>query len=174
MGFSTTKAPVNAYDLAHQLSAEVKRLLREVAADGFAVYCCGSRQAPCALVASYQWENYVDLVTIRSFERVTAARVPAAHRSRVDVFAPDVVVWAYEGSPQCALPALLDLLHPEHPDAPRSVYPAPPSLRIPREEQRPMTVRFPPPGRVQVRARRLESAMAAMAAGVPAPRRRPA
>jgi hypothetical protein len=54
--------------------------------DGFALCCCGPRAAPFALVAAYQWEDYVDLVTIRCFDRVTTARVPAPRHGRVDVF----------------------------------------------------------------------------------------
>ena len=42
------------------LPTEVERLLCEVVADGFVVYCCGPRAAPFALVAAYQWEDYVD------------------------------------------------------------------------------------------------------------------
>ena len=49
------------------LPTEVERLLLEVVADGFVVYCCGPRAAPFALVAAYQWDDYVDLVTIRCF-----------------------------------------------------------------------------------------------------------
>ena len=75
--------------------------------------------------------HYVDLATIRCFDWITAARVPAPHRGRIDVFAPEVVVWAYEGPPQRALQALLDLVHPKHPDAPATACPAPPALRIP-------------------------------------------
>ncbi len=142
------------------LPAEVERLLCEVVADGFVVYCCGPRAAPFALVAAYQWEDYVDLVTIRCFDRVTTARVPAPHHGRVDVFTPEVVVWAYEGPPQRALRALLDLIHPrQHPRAPARVHPAPPSLCVPRAEQRPMTIQFPPPGRAGMRAARLAAAM---------------
>ena len=100
-------------------------------ADGFVVYCCGPKAAPFALVAAYQWADYVDLVTIRCFDRVTTARVPAPHHGRFDVLAPQVVVWACEGPPQRALRALLDLIHPQHPDAPARAYPAPPSLHIP-------------------------------------------
>ncbi len=141
------------------LSTEVQRLLCEVVADGFVVYCCGPKAAPFALVAAYQWADYVDLVTIRCFDRVTTARVPAPHHGRVDVLAPQVVVWAYEGPPQRALRALLDLIHPQHPDAPAGAYPAPPSLHIPRVEQRPMTIQLPPPGRTARRAARLAAAM---------------
>lgn len=135
---------------------EVERLLLDVLDDGFAVCCCGPKAAPTALVAADEWPHYVDLVTIRDFDRIVAARTPK-HAS-VDVFAPETVAWAYEGSPQEALRALLGLLHPQHPDAPRGEYPAPPSLLIRRAEQRPMTVRLPPPGRTAVRARRLARA----------------
>lgn len=139
----------------------VERLLLDVVADGFVLYCCGPRTAPFGLVASYQWDDYVDLVTIRSVDRITAARVPAPQHERIDVFAPAVTVWTYEGPPQCALRALLDLVHPQHPYAPASPYPAPPSLHIPRADQRPMTVRFPPPAQAGARAARLAAAMAA-------------
>jgi hypothetical protein len=138
------------------LASEVEGLLVDVVADGFVVYCCGPRAAPNALVASYEWEHCLDVLTIRDFDRVTAARLPT--RGRVDVFAPEVVVWAYEGPPQPALRALLDLVHPAHPDAPTAEFPAPPSLYIPRAQQRPMTIRFPSSGRLGARATRLRSA----------------
>ncbi|MGH3777488.1 MAG: hypothetical protein ACRDRR_17475 [Pseudonocardiaceae bacterium] len=141
------------------LPPEIEQLLVDVVADGFAVYCCGPRAAPLALVAAYQWEDFVDLATIRCFDRVTTARVPAPQRRRIDVFAPETVVWAYQGSPQRALRALLDLVHPQHPDAPASTYPAPPALRIPRAEQRPMTIRLPARGRAGTRATRLSEAV---------------
>ena len=141
------------------LAPEIEGLLVEVVADGFTVHCCGPRTAPRALVASYRWEDYVDLATIRRFERVTTARVPVPRCGRIDVFAPATVVWAYEGHPQRALRALLDLVHPQHPDAPTSAYPAPPAMCIARAEQRPMTIRLPPPGRARTRATRLAAAL---------------
>lgn len=144
------------------LPPEVEQLLLDVVADGFVVYCCGPIAEPFGLVASYWWEDYVDLVVIRCVDRVTAARVPAPRHKLIDVFAPEVAVWTYEGSPQCALRALLNLVHPHHPYAPASPYPAPTSLHIPRAEQRPMTVRLPPPGRAGRRAARLAAAMAAV------------
>jgi hypothetical protein len=61
------------------LPSDVERLLLDVVADGFVVYCCGPKAAPTALVAVYQWQDYVDLVTIRHFERVTTARIPPLH-----------------------------------------------------------------------------------------------
>jgi hypothetical protein len=141
------------------LPLEVERLLLGVVADGFLLHCCGPKAAPFALVASYQWKGYVDLVTIRRFDWITTARVCVPPRRRVDVFAPEAVVWAYKGPPQWALRALLELVHPEHPKAPASAYPAPTSLHIPRTEQRPMAIRFPPPGRASIRAARLMAAM---------------
>lgn len=48
---------------------------------------------------------------LRDFERITPARVPT-RGSRVDIFAPETVVWAYEGPPRQALRALLGLVHP--------------------------------------------------------------
>lgn len=80
-------------------------------------------------------------------------------RDRVDIFAPEVVVWAYEGPPQQALRALLELVHPAHPDAPVGEYPAPPGLHVPRAQQRPMAIQPLSPGRARVRAARLASAM---------------
>ena len=137
------------------LPLELEHLLVDVVADGFVLYCCGPIAAPHALVASYQWKDFVDLVTIRSFEQIATARVPVPQHGRVDVFAPEAVVWAYEGPPRWALRALLDLVPPQHPGAPTFAYPAPPSLHIPRTEQRPMTIRFPPPGQAGMRAVRL-------------------
>jgi hypothetical protein len=134
----------------------VEGLLLDVVADGFTVYCCGPRAAPAALAASYEWEDCVDHLTIRRWEQVTAARLPKL--GRVDVFAPEVVVWAYEGPAECTLRALLTLVHPQHPDAPTGVHPAPRSLQVPRHEQRPMTIRLPLASRAGVRAARLATA----------------
>ena len=150
----TTVAPPEwQRDPSAGLPPAVERLLMDLVADGFAVYCCGDRSVPTALVASYEWPDYVDIATIRDFDRITTARVPK--QGKVDVFAPEVVVWAYEGPAERALRALLDLVHPEHPDAPSVAYPAPRSLHIPRAEQRPMAIRPPAPGRAGVRAARL-------------------
>jgi hypothetical protein len=135
------------------LSPEVEGLLLDVVADGFVVYCCGPLAAPNALVASYQWAHCMDLLTIQDFERIAVARVPT--RGKVDVFAPEAVVWVYEGPPQYALRALLDLVHPAHPDAPNTEYPAPSSLHIPRAQQRPMTIRLPLPELASARGTRI-------------------
>jgi hypothetical protein len=139
------------------LPVGVEQLLVEVVADGFTVYCCGPKAAPHALVAAYEWEHWVDLLTIGDFNRVTTARLPI--RGTVDIFAPKVVVWAYEGSPQRALRAVLELVHPAHPDAPTSEYPAPAGLHVPRAQQRPMTIRLPSPRLARARANRLATAL---------------
>lgn len=115
------------------LPGVVEELLIQVVSDGFTLCCCGPKTAPSALVASYEWEHrYVDLLTIRDFDRVTTARV--LKRDAVDIFAPGFVVWAYEGPPQQVLRALLDLVHPTHPHAPTVAYPAPASLHVPRTQ----------------------------------------
>jgi hypothetical protein len=138
-----------------ELPPVVEQLLLEVVADGFTVYCCGPRTAPTALAASYKWPDYVDHLTIRSCERVTAARVPKL--DRVDLFAPEVVVWSYEGPAEHTVRALLNLVHPQHPDAPIEIYPAPRTLLLPRHEQRPMTIRLPSASRIGARGARLAS-----------------
>ncbi|HEX4100681.1 MAG TPA: hypothetical protein VHY21_09075 [Pseudonocardiaceae bacterium] len=74
---------------AHLLTV-VEELLLEVVADGFTVYCCGPKAAPNALVAAYEWDHHLDLLTIRDFTRVTTARVPK--RDTMDIFAPQVAV----------------------------------------------------------------------------------
>jgi hypothetical protein len=63
------------------------------------ITCCLDGQAND--VACYEWEHCVDLVTIRNVNQVTTARVPA--RDKVDIAAPEMVVWAYLGPPQQAL-----------------------------------------------------------------------
>ncbi|MGH3765709.1 MAG: hypothetical protein ACRDS0_29195 [Pseudonocardiaceae bacterium] len=136
-----------------ELPPEVEQLLLDVVADGFTVYCCGPRSAPTALAASYDWADYVDHLVIRSCDRVVAARVPKL--GRVDVFAPEVVVWAYEGPAESTMRALLNLVHPHHPDAPTKVYPAPRSLHVPRQQQRPMSIQLPPATQAGARAARL-------------------
>jgi hypothetical protein len=135
----------------------VEELLVDVVTDGFTLYCCGHKLAPNALVAAYEWEQYVDLLTIRDFSRVTTARVPK--RGAENIFAPEVAVWAYESAPQQAIRALLGLMHPAHPHAPIAEFPAPAGLHVPRSQQRPMTIRPPSLGHATVRADRLATAI---------------
>ncbi len=114
----------------------VEQLLVEVVADGFVLYCCGPRAAPNALVATYEWDHHMDLLTVRDFDWVITARVPTKGRA-VDIFAPEVVVWAYEGPPLPALRALLGLVHPAHSAAPTVEHPAPEGLHVPRASRPP-------------------------------------
>ncbi len=140
-------------DHVTDLPPVVEKLLLDFVADGFTVYCCGPKTAPTALAASYHWADCVDHLVLRSCDRITAARLPTL--GRVDLFAPEVVVWAYEGPAECTMRALLNLVHPQHPDAPTAPYPAPCSLRVPRHEQRPMTIRLPSASQAGARAARL-------------------
>jgi hypothetical protein len=155
------------------LPTMVEELLVEVVADGFTLYCCGPKSAPNALVACYEWGHHacLDLLIVRDFGRVITARVPTG--SAVDVFTPEVVVWAYEGPPQLALRALLSLVHPAHPDAPTVEYPAPAGLHVPRIQQRPMTIKLPSPGRARVRAARLAATVPIHSDAAPGGRSRP-
>ena len=63
-----------------ELPPAVEQLLLDVVADGFTVYCCGPRTGPMALAASYEWDDYVDHLTIRSCDLVAAARFPKLAR----------------------------------------------------------------------------------------------
>lgn len=145
--------PARAVSSGAALPPDAERLLVALLVEGFTAYCCGPKVAPRALLAAYAWPRWVDLVTIRDFDRITAARVP--RRGTVDIFAPEVMVWAYEGPPQQVLPALLELVHPAHPDAPAVEVPASRGLWIPRAEQRPMSIRLPSALHAGTRARRL-------------------
>lgn len=138
----------------HELSGAVGLLLAALRDDGFIAYCCGPKDGPTALVAAYEWPDYVDVVTIRDFDaHIAAARAPLD--GPVDVFALEEAVWSYQGPAEATLRALLDLPHPDHPDSPRVVFPAPESLRVPRAEQRPMTIKLADPDRAGRRAARL-------------------
>ena len=43
-------------------------VVEELVADRFTLNCCGPKTAPNALVASYEWDHYFDLLTIRDEE----------------------------------------------------------------------------------------------------------
>jgi hypothetical protein len=145
--------------LPPELAEQFDRLL----ADGFRVWCCGRKSDPNALLASYDWDGYVDLATMTApeFEVVTTARV--VRRGTVDVFDPKTVVWAFQGAADDALRSLLDLVHPDHPAAPRFEHPAPPAMVIPPDLQRPTSIRIPSAGAAGVRAVRLAALMKAPA-----------
>jgi hypothetical protein len=150
-------AGLSCGDGGQNLPPAVEHLLRDIVADGFVRYCCGPRTAPVALLACYHWPGHTDLLTIRTFDRITAARAPKPHGQPIDIFHPQQVVWAYHGPAEPALRALLDLVHPDHPDAPTTPFPAPTALHIPRHQQRPLTIQLPHPDQRTTRATRLTS-----------------
>jgi hypothetical protein len=123
--------------------AETYEAFAALRAAGFTAYCCGDRHAPCVLVAAYDWEEgYVDVVTMRGADRVTAARLP----NGLDIFAPHQAVWHYMGALEPAVAAMLRLPPPGHPDAPITEYQAPLTLFVSSREQRTMTIK---PGRTK-------------------------
>ncbi|MGH3793400.1 MAG: hypothetical protein ACRDSP_00775 [Pseudonocardiaceae bacterium] len=144
-------------DAGALMTPQLEQLHRDLVEEGFIRYCCGPRDNPAALLAYYEWPGYVDLVTIRTYERITAARVPKP----VDVFAPQLAVWAYEGPAEPTLRALLHLVHPAHPGAPTRTFPAPSALHVPGEQQRPLTIRQPTPAQRATRVTRLAKAILA-------------
>ncbi|WP_156893669.1 hypothetical protein [Actinokineospora enzanensis] len=133
--------------------SEIDDLLRAVVADGFTVYLCGGADQPEAIVATYAWEHHVDFVVIKDAHDVTAAR--ARQTPDWDVFTAETVVWSYHGHARWALRAILDLLPPDHPDAPDEEYPAPTGIRLDADQLGGMSVRAPRPGLVARRAMRL-------------------
>lgn len=135
---------------------EVDDLLRAVVADGFTVFLCGGQRQPEAIVATYTWAEHVDFVVIKDRHDVAAAR--ARQTPDWDVFAPDKVIWSYHGHARWALRAILDLPHPDDPDAPDDEHPAPAALLVPEEYLRSVSVRSPRPGLVARRAMRLRLA----------------
>ncbi len=144
-----------------RLTPELAQLHREIVEDGFVRYCCGPRDNPRVLLAYYEWPVFVDLVTIRSYERITAARIPKQDGGPVDVFDPELAVWAYEGPAEPTLRALLRLPHPAHPGSPTQTFPAPPALRVEQRAQRPLSIKLPAPEQRNARAVRLAKAMIA-------------
>jgi hypothetical protein len=130
----------------------IEDLFRAVVNDGFTVYCCGLKDDPTALIAFYEWDDYVDVVTVPQEGPAAAARLARP----VDVLdPPPAAVWTWEGDPEPAIWALLRLAHPDRFDAPAEAVPTPAALRVPRELQRPMSIRMPPAGKAGVRADRL-------------------
>jgi hypothetical protein len=149
-------------------SVDIDELLEEFARDGFSLYLCGGRTQPTVIVGVYEWENYVDIVNIRGENRVTAARVPRSES--LDIFAPETIVWFYQGNVALTLKAILPLVHPDHPDAPLTTHAPPNDLHVPRAEQRPLTIRRADPHRAAARAVRLAASIPEMQS--PEPQRR--
>jgi hypothetical protein len=121
-----------------QLS-EAYEAIASIARAGFTHYYCGGIRNPHAIVATFAWQGYTDIVNIRGMDRVAAARVP--HYAGMDIFAPSRIVWHYLGSVEWAVRAMLRLVPPDHPEAPTEEYPAPLWLFVPAEELRSLAVR---------------------------------
>jgi hypothetical protein len=88
-----THAPLRAVRAASRFSASgqavlpavVEEPLAEVGADGHPVllWC---RTTPSDLVASYEWDHYIDLIIIRDFNQITTTRAPKRGTVAHDVF----------------------------------------------------------------------------------------
>lgn len=136
-----------------QQDESVTDLFRALVNEGFTVCCCGPEGDPTALVAWYQWDEHVDVVTVPQGGGPAAAARLARPADPLDP--PPTAVWTWEGDPESAIWALLRLAHPDHPDAPDMAARTPAPLRVPPELQLPTTVRDPAPGIAEARADRL-------------------
>ncbi|MGH3628725.1 MAG: hypothetical protein ACRDRL_14990 [Sciscionella sp.] len=153
--------PPTTIDAAVRWTPELEQLHHKLVTDGFVRYCCGPRDNPHLLLAYYDWPDYLDLTTIRTYDHITAARIPKLHGRQVDVFAPHQAVWTCQGPAEPTLRALLHLPHPAHPGAPTQPFPAPVELHVPRRDQRPLTIKLPTPEQRRVRAERLAATLLA-------------
>lgn len=133
----------------------VSALFQALVNDGFTAYCCGPKGDPTAVIAFYEWDYHVDVITVPQKGPAAAARL-AKPAEVLDP--PPTAVWTWVGNPEPAIWALLRLAYPDHPDAPAEVVPTPAALRVPQELQRPMSIRLPPAGKAGVRANRLRQA----------------
>ncbi|MBP2471160.1 hypothetical protein JOF53_000032 [Crossiella equi] len=140
-------------------STDLDELLQALVDDGFAFRLCGRPPDFTVLVASYDWERYVDLLVLADPGYTVAAR--AVRHTDLDVLAPGQVVWAYGAEPSATIRALLALPHPEDPAAPRTPISSPWPLTVPERLRRPMRLRLPPPSRADRRRARLSVTLAA-------------
>lgn len=127
--------------------ATVEALVKALVGDGFTSCVIGSKDAPTALIATYEWpdQDLVDIVVIPLGGPAVAARLPRGQW--------DTAWWTWIGSPLAAIWALLNLPHPDHADAPHQILEAPPLLRL--TQRRSATIRTPEAGKAASRARRL-------------------
>lgn len=144
---------------------EVDELLTAVARDGFTLRYCNGPHPPTLIVGTYDWGPFIDLVVLRDLDDVISARVPTADVT--DIFTPEVIVWLYAADAQRALQALLDLPHPEHPQAPTTPAPAPTALHVPSARQSPVTIRPSSELTSRTRQARLGAVLLAEAAELP-------
>jgi hypothetical protein len=130
-------------------------LLKALADDGFTVYCFGSKEDPTALLAVYEWPDYLDVITVPRRGPAAAARLAKPADA---LNPPPRAVWAWVAEePESVIWALLRLAHPDHLDAPAEKVLTPAALRIPLELQRPVHIRKPPPEKAGARGDRLSS-----------------
>ena len=138
-------------------------LFEALVADGFTSCCCGPKDNPTAMIVFYEWPDHLDMITVPRNGPAAAARLvkPSGVRALDDdrdplvLNPPPTVIWAWVGPADMAIWALLDLPHPECPDAPVEEISTPEALRVPREQQRPMYIRMPDEGKKGARAARL-------------------
>ncbi|GAA4850205.1 hypothetical protein GCM10025787_36480 [Saccharopolyspora rosea] len=146
-------------DLSDLGVPEVDALLVAVTRDGFTLRYCNGPREPTLIVGTYEWGSWLDILVIRAVDDVISARIPVT--ASTDVFAPDTIVWAYVGDAEHALRALLELPHPDSPQAPKAPVPAPLSLHVPAAREAPVTVR--PPTALAARARQIRLGAALLA-----------
>lgn len=143
-------------DVAAQKQEDiVQALFQALINDGFTAYCCGPKDDPTAVIAFYEWPDHLDVITVPAQGPAASARLA---RPAEVLNPPGTALWAWVGEAEWAIWALLNLPHPDHADAPAEVFTTPAALRVPPEQQRPMTVRVPPAGKAGARAVRLNQA----------------
>lgn len=139
-------------------------LFEALIADGFTRCRCGpNKDDPTALIVFYEWPDHLDMITVPRDGPSAAARlVKPSGVAAVDnnpkpfvLNPPPTALWAWVGPVDQAIWALLELPHPDCPDAPAQEIPTPKALRVPREDQRPMVIRVPDKGKRSARAVRL-------------------
>lgn len=133
----------------------VTALLQQLTEDGFTFHSIGDVNGPDAVVGSYYWDDYVDLVTITGHDQVLAAR--AVRTEEFNVFNPELVVWTFqnEEDPGLTLWALLHLRHPDLTTALPAPFPAPDGMRLGEHVRGPVVVKLPSLARLDRRATRL-------------------
>jgi hypothetical protein len=137
-------------------------LFEALIGDGFTGYCCGPKDDPHAVIAVYEWPGRLDVIAMPRKGPAAAARlakpavrVPAGEPNPLVLNPPTTALWAWVGPMDMVVWALLDLPHPECPNAPAAEIPTPAALSVPREQQRPMYIRVPDEEKASTRAARL-------------------
>lgn len=139
----------NSQDDCETVEALVKALVN----DGFTSSVVGHKDAPTALIATYEWPrgddeqqgSLIDIVVMPLGGHAVAARLERGQW--------DTARWLFVGDPVPTIWALLNLPHPDSPDSPDQVLEAPAVLGL--AGQRPMTIVKPEPVKVRNRAVRL-------------------